>query len=112
PLALNFLPNDLDFPSPGFGNPSTNFVKSRLSRETTPLPLAFIELSAAGEAPLLREGGARRSRCVNAVAPQGGREGRGGYGSPPAAPFLLQHVANADPDLLRRVVLPDGQAGL
>ena len=22
PLALNFLPNDLDFPSPGFGNPS------------------------------------------------------------------------------------------
>ena len=60
PLALDFLPNDLDFPSPGFGNPSTNFVKSRLSRETTPLPLAFIELRAAGEAPLLREGGARR----------------------------------------------------
>jgi len=27
PLALNFLPNDLDFPSPGFGNPSTHFVK-------------------------------------------------------------------------------------
>src|SRR5271157_5057520 len=27
PLALNFLPNDLDFPSPGFGNPSAHFVK-------------------------------------------------------------------------------------
>jgi len=27
PLALNFLPNDLDFPSPGFENPSTHFVK-------------------------------------------------------------------------------------
>src|SRR5271165_7540913 len=30
PLALNFLPNDLDFPSPGFANPSTHFGKSRL----------------------------------------------------------------------------------
>jgi hypothetical protein len=48
PLALNFLPYDLDFPSPGFGNPSTHFVKSRLS---TPLPQAFIERRAAGEAP-------------------------------------------------------------
>jgi len=27
PLALNFLPNDLDFPSPGFANPSTELVK-------------------------------------------------------------------------------------
>jgi|SRR5271165_1303106 len=60
PLALNFLPNDLDFPSPGFANPSPHFVKSRLSRGIAPLPLAFIELRAAGEAPLLREGGARR----------------------------------------------------
>ncbi len=67
PLALNFLPNDLDFPSRGFGNPSAHFVKSRLSRETTRLPLALIEIRAAGEVPLLREGGARRSRCVNAV---------------------------------------------
>jgi hypothetical protein len=24
--GLNFLPNDLDFPSPGFANPSTKFV--------------------------------------------------------------------------------------
>ena len=45
-MALNFLPSDLDFPSPGFANPSTHFGKyTRLSRETTPLPLAFIELS-------------------------------------------------------------------
>src|SRR5271157_2283260 len=32
PLALNFLPNDLDFPSPGFANPSTHFGKSCPSR--------------------------------------------------------------------------------
>ncbi len=51
PLALVFLPNDLDFSSPDFANPSTKFVKSRVSRETAPLPLAFIELGAAGEAP-------------------------------------------------------------
>jgi hypothetical protein len=60
PPALDFLPNDLDFPSRGFGNPSTSLVKSRLSRGTAPLPLAFIVLRAAGEAPLPREGGARR----------------------------------------------------
>ncbi len=64
PLALIFLPNDLDFPSPGFANPSTHFVKSRLS---TSLPLAFIERRAAGEAPLSPKGGARRSSRVNAV---------------------------------------------
>src|SRR5271165_5633417 len=32
PLALNFLPNDLDFPSPGFANPSTHFALGRLPR--------------------------------------------------------------------------------
>src|SRR5208282_5645248 len=64
PLALIFLPNDLDFPSPGFANPSTHFVKSRLS---TSLPLAFIERRAAGEAPFSPKGGARRSSRVNAV---------------------------------------------
>src|SRR5208282_1785717 len=64
PMALDFLPNDLDFPSPGFGNPSTDLVEYS---PLTPLPLAFIELRAAGEAPLRREGGARRLRCVNAI---------------------------------------------
>ncbi len=42
PMIWIFLPV-------GFGNPSTNFVMSRHSRETTPLPLAFIEIRAAGE---------------------------------------------------------------
>jgi hypothetical protein len=63
PLALDFLPNDLDFPSLGFGNPSTHFVKSRVSRETTSLSLAFVELRAAGEAPL-----GHRLRCSRKIA--------------------------------------------
>src|SRR5271157_5207050 len=59
------LPNDLDFPSPGFGNPSTHFGSTRHSCATTPLPLAFIELRPAGEAPLLREGGGRRFKLCD-----------------------------------------------
>ncbi len=58
--GFDFLPNDLDFPSPGFENLSTHFGSTRLSRETTPLALALIELRAAGEGAPLREGGARR----------------------------------------------------
>ncbi len=51
PLALNFLPNDLDFPSPGFANPSTHF--SKYSRFTWNSPAA----SRAHRAP---RGPARR----------------------------------------------------
>jgi len=35
PSALDFLPQKFDFPSNGFENPSTEFVKSFVSRETT-----------------------------------------------------------------------------
>jgi len=50
PPALNFLPNDLDFPSPGFANPSPHFGKSARR------PFS------AREAPAVL-------RCVNAVGP-------------------------------------------
>src|SRR5271166_334075 len=68
PLALNFLPNDLDFPSPSFANPSTSFVTSRLSRETTPLPLAFSSSAWPARRPFSARAAPAVLRCVNAVA--------------------------------------------
>jgi hypothetical protein len=44
PSALDFLPNDLNFLSLGFENPSLDLVKALASRETTSLQLS-------GEAP-------------------------------------------------------------
>ena len=63
PLALNFLPNDLDFPSPGFANPSTHFGKSRLhcpSRSSSSARPARRPFSARDAPAVLG--------CVNAVA--------------------------------------------
>jgi hypothetical protein len=49
PLALIFLPNNLDFPSPCFGNPSMNSGKSCVSRETTiPLPSRPLPMTIGG----------------------------------------------------------------
>jgi hypothetical protein len=49
PLALIFLPNNLDFPPYGFGNPSLNSVKPCVSRETTiPLPVAPLLMTIGG----------------------------------------------------------------
>ncbi len=66
PVALIFLPKDLDFPSRGFEN---------LSSKTAPLPLTFIDLRTAGEAPLLREAGARLFRMCECGRASG--RGRG-----------------------------------
>ena len=49
PLALTLLPNDLDFPSPGFENPCT-LPSTHIQCVIASLPLAFIELRAAAEA--------------------------------------------------------------
>src|SRR5271165_179389 len=59
PLALQILPRTLS--------------NTRVSRGTAPLPLAFIELRAAGEAPFSAKEAPAVLRCVNAV----GRAGRG-----------------------------------
>jgi len=73
PLALNFLPSDLDFPSPGFANPSANFVK--YSRFTWNCPAA----SRVHRAPrgrrgaLLREGSARRFKMCECGRASGQR---------------------------------------
>src|SRR5271165_4998947 len=73
PLALNFLPNDLDFPSPGFANPSAHFVK--YSRFTWNCPAA----SRVHRAPrgrrgaLLREGTARRFKMCECGRASGQR---------------------------------------
>jgi hypothetical protein len=48
PLALNFLPKDLDFPSPGFENPSAHSVK--YSRLTWNSPHLSRSSSSAGPA--------------------------------------------------------------
>ncbi|HME83331.1 MAG TPA: acylphosphatase [Roseiarcus sp.] len=73
PLALNFLPNDLDFPSPGFANPSPHFVKySRFTWNTRSLSGS----STSAEAPLLREGSARRFKTCECGSPIEIRESR------------------------------------
>jgi len=61
PPGLDFVPLNFDFVPAGFDFLPADFEflprvprtlsKSRVSRETTPLPPAFIELRAAGEAP-------------------------------------------------------------
>jgi len=83
PLALNFLPNDLDFPSRGFENPSTSFVKYSRFTWNSPAPSRVHRAPRGRRGALVREGGARRSRCVNALGSSPGGSNPG----PPPPPY-------------------------
>ena len=78
---------NLDFPSPGFEFSSQmisifpplalkilprTLSNTRASRGTAPLPLAFIELRAAGEAPFSAREPPAVLRCVNAAGAEAG----------------------------------------
>ena len=59
PLALNFLPNDLDFPSPGFGNPSTHLALGGLPRASRGRAKQSVDDAHVGDGVLDREFGRR-----------------------------------------------------
>ncbi len=62
PLALNFLPNDLEFPSPGFGNPSTHFGKYS--------PLTWNSPAASRVHLEMCEYGGRQASLIDEAAPR------------------------------------------
>ncbi len=74
PPALDFLPNDLDLPSRGFGNPATNFVSLAFHLKQPHCLSRSSSAARPARRPFPRREAPAVLRCVNAVVGRARRE--------------------------------------